>query len=59
MPQESDDTRAELTMRGLRFLREAALEEGKPIAAQVLDELITALETGGDHPLLQWWRSLA
>jgi hypothetical protein len=51
----SDEERAEFMLRGLRMVRDAALDDGKPITAQALNELVTAIETGGDHPLLQWW----
>jgi hypothetical protein len=51
----SDEERAELTLRGLRMIRDAALEDGKAITAEYFDKLIVALETGGHHPLLQWW----
>jgi hypothetical protein len=54
----SDIDHADLALRGLRVVRDAALEEGKPITAKAFDDLIIALGTGGDHPLLRRWLDL-
>jgi hypothetical protein len=55
MPPTTDDERVDLALRGLRLLSELAMQEGRPLSAEAIDELITALESGGDHPLLDWW----
>jgi hypothetical protein len=52
----SDDERVELTTKGLRNLRQFALENGHEEAAQLLGELLVAFETGADHWLLTDWK---
>jgi hypothetical protein len=54
----NDDKCAELALRGLRLVRDAAVADDKIVAAEIFGELISALETGGDHPLLRRWLDL-
>jgi hypothetical protein len=55
MSAKSDAERVELTTKGLRNVRQFALENGHQEAAQLLGELLHAFETGADHWLLADW----
>lgn len=56
MKQKTDEERIALTIKGLKAVADFAAKNGNQRAVQLINELLLAHETGGDHPLLALWR---